>query len=223
MLKPLFISLGIMSTIWLINPLPLFSQSTHPADSLFTKLQQYTDSTMVLEYTSNWIGPPSLYILSKKNDTLNAYTYRNIFLDRKIRGEMIPGIRREMNPDDAYKIMITKPDINEFFHFYPIEKKAIHKFWAKLHKIAPWSLTDDSVNGFGCPPRKPEITKAGDTIFRDENIYDGGGMRLYLITKEQIKMLDYYAPDFYIRICPGRKDREGILKIGKIFKEYIRP
>jgi hypothetical protein len=66
--------------------------------------------------------------------------------------------------------------------------------------------------GPGCPP-----IESKDGTIRDTNIYDGGGIKLYLITKDAIKILDYYAPDYYEETCPGRADRIAVLNIAKLF------
>ncbi|RZK76022.1 MAG: hypothetical protein EOO92_15235 [Pedobacter sp.] len=184
-------------------------------------MQKNTDSTLVLEFTSNWVGPPNLYIISKTAGLHNVFTYRSIAENRFGPIYLPSGIKAEMRSGSNRRIYSTTPSINEFFQPYPMKDKDVRILWSKMNAHKPWLLTDDSTNGEGCPTRKTEITKNGDTIVYDGRMYDGGGIRLYLITKDKVRFLDYYAPDYYEKECPGRKDRIAILTIGSLFSQNI--
>ena len=199
---------------------PLSAQLDNGQNPLFTQLQKNTDSTIVYEYATNWISTPNLYILSKKSDTLNAFTYRNLAANHHSLG-IIPGVRSEMRKENRHKILTAKIEMNEFFHYHPLRKKDIIEFWSELRALRPWSLTDDAVNGEGCPVVTARANEKGHALPENQVIYDGGGLRIYLITKDTIKVLNYYAPDFYIKICPGRKDREAAMEISSIFYKFI--
>jgi hypothetical protein len=83
--------------------------------------------------------------------------------------------------------------------------------WDKLLKERPWTLLDDEGQGPGCKIK----SKATPEIF------DGGGVNLYLITKNEIKQLYFYAPGFYQQFCK-RQGRKAVIKIESLFRKYIQ-
>jgi len=82
-----------------------------------------------------------------------------------------------------------------------------------VQQLNLWNIVDDSVDGIGCPDGK------GGNV---NNLADGGEINLYLITKEKIKELQFYAPGFYEEQCPGRTGRRVILKLDKILKPIFK-
>lgn len=98
--------------------------------------------------------------------------------------------------------------INKDFNAVATTDQEAIRFWDAIAKHNPWAIADDKVDGEGCPQNHKNAWNV---------IYDGGGIQLILITKNQIKKLDFYAPAFYDKNCPGRKGRKAILKIQKIF------
>lgn len=44
-----------------------------------------------------------------------------------------------------------------------------------------------------------------------------------LITKNEIKKISFYAPEFYEKECPGRKGRIEIIKIQAYFLSHFKP
>ena len=77
----------------------------------------------------------------------------------------------------------------------------------------PWQLLDDKAEGRGCP-----VMENGDR----HEVYDGDGYKMMLITKNEIRILDFYAPSFYEKYCPGREGRRAMIKIVKLFKEALK-
>ena len=75
-----------------------------------------------------------------------------------------------------------------------------------------WQIKDDKQDGKGCPiiPGKENV-----------NLYDGGGPIFRLITKNKSEELEFYAPNFFEKYCPGRKGRIVALALEKIFSDYF--
>lgn len=111
-------------------------------------------------------------------------------------------------------IFSTPMDVNFFFSSLYLSKDSSAVFWREIAKVKPWQLKDDSNDGEGC--------KINAKDGKDNNIYDGGGIKLYFITNTEIKVLYFYAPDFYEKQCPGRLGRQGVLKIATLFSKFVK-
>ena len=177
-------------------------------------LQKNADSTLIFKYESNWISLPEYWVISKKSDTITRYRYK--FDDRRARmPKSVRDTLLKIHPVDLrteYK-EIYSIGINKYFNALYTDNTTIKAFWRALQHLSPWAINDDRVEGLGCPPNeKGEVNQ----------IYDGGGISLFLISKNEIKHLSFYAPDFYNKICPGKKGREAILEIEKIFNKYFK-
>lgn len=168
-------------------------------------LQAHADSTLVLEYTSNWLHSPAYQLLSKKGDTITCYFYADLNYTGTGHTQVPQSIRKSLYTSD---IFIKPVDINAYFHVYPMQQQQAKEFWQQVAKHRPWLIHDDAQDGTGCPVDKNK---------NRQSISDGGGIRLYLITKAAINILDFYAPDFYEKVCPGRDGRRAILQISTMF------
>jgi hypothetical protein len=174
-------------------------------------MQVNADSTIILQYTGAWINAPVFYLLSKKGDTLTCYLYKDTRkyssinqVPRKIAMTMS---LRTMN--DIYKAPV---DINRFFNINDIQPDSLLKFWNKVSELKPWLIKDDSIDGSGCP-----VGKKGESYTID----DGGGILVHLVTKAQIKSLNFYDPGEFEKLCSGRKGRQSILKLAALFRKYF--
>ncbi|WP_205313807.1 hypothetical protein [Pedobacter nanyangensis] len=177
-------------------------------------LQKNADSTLIFKYESNWMTLPEYWVISKKNDTITRYRYK--FDDRRARmPKSVRDTLSKINPIDLkaeYK-EIYSVGINKYFNALYTDNTTIKAFWGRLQRLSPWTINDDSVEGWGCPPNeKGEVNQ----------IYDGGGISLFLISKKEIKHLSFYAPDFYNKVCPGKKGRQAILQIEELFKDNFK-
>ncbi len=180
-------------------------------------MQTNADSTLILEFTSNWYHAPEFYLLSKKGDTLTCYTYKANKNPRLFKPSAPEKIASAIYKNNIYNIYNAPVDINIYFNTFELEQTQVVQFWKDIMLLTPWELNDDSVDGHGCP-----VVKRNDGIVEDNNIYDGGGIQLYLLTNDRIKVLDFYAPDFYVKICPERKGRTNILKLSAHFKKVFK-
>lgn len=173
-------------------------------------MQMNADTTLILEHESGWLSTPKYWLLSKKGDTITAYTYEDSD-NRKIL--MPEAIRQKLIKVHNYAESIDV-GVNRFFQAVPISKNELSKLWDKVLKEAPWKINDDTVDGKGCPI---------DVNKEQFNIDDGGTIHLYLVSKTAIKTLTFYAPSFYEKHCPGRKGRKAILNIDKSFFTFFNP
>ena len=175
-------------------------------------MQDNSDTTIVVENASNWVtDAPEIYLLSKKGDTLTCYTYRDLVYQRS--GILIPKrIRGEMRKANRLKILVTEIDVNEFLYVSAIDQKTLGELWNKIKREKPWTLLDDQAEGQGC----------GMTSKSNAYISDDGGLNLYLITKSEIKKLEFYAPWFYQKQCRSRQGRKSVLRIGALFHKYVQ-
>ncbi len=190
-----------------------YAQSNHKIEPLYKFMQANADTTIAIEQVSNWITvAPNVYLLSKKGDTLNCYTYRDLAYSRS-NSVLIPThIRQSMYKVHKHKILTEPVDVNEFFSVCAIKQETLQDLWKQIHRLRPWTLSDDKVDGEGC----------GVNGRKSPVIYDGGGLNLYLITGNEIKQLYFYAPAFYQKYCKWRRGREAVLKIEGLFREYVQ-
>ena len=176
---------------------------------IHTFFQNNADTTLIFSYESNFADLPTYFILSKKGDTINLFKYDSGF-NKKLK--MPSRIR-----DSLYKILRIHESfnigINRFFTSVNIEHENASKFWSKISLLKPYQIKDDTTDGEGCP-------KTNDNY--DKNIYDGGGISLYLINKNAIRRLYFYAPKYYENeVCPGTEGRKCILKVEELFLAYF--
>lgn len=197
----------IFALIFTLHSVIVFAQK-YNATPLFKFLKTNADSTIVLSYESTWEIDPLYYMLSKKGDTVNAYTYKiQSVLDKRI---VIPHNMRYK----LYQNTRIPASINSYFNIRYLSADSLKIFWKKLIVLQPWHINDDKVNGAGCPIEKDSLQR---------QIRDASFIKLHLITKKRIKELSFYAPEYYENeICPGRKGRQIIIKIEKLFKTYCK-
>lgn len=181
---------------------------------LFSFLQKNADSTLVLEYGRNRLGPVSLEILSKKGDTVTAYTYKDHSTIKKSLNHMPAAIRDAFFRYNRFKILFSPVEVNEYFNPVYFLPDSLQLMWTETLSLHPWTINDDIIDGFACPPNESG---------RGTKQYDGESIILTLITKQGIKRLSFYAPEIYEQYCPGRKGRIAILKLEALFKGYFRP
>jgi hypothetical protein len=202
----LFRNLSLILYLAIFSTLEIYAQA-NGITPLHKFMQLNADTTFILEHQSGWLGPPKYLILSKKGDTTTAYIYdtppkANVLMPNSIRSAIHKA--NGYNPN-------RNIEVNQFFRPVPMPNEFDGKAWKMLLAERPWNISDDKVDGRGCPPKKDR-----------SEIDDGGTTNLYLITAGEIKTLSFYAPDFYEKECPGRKGRQSILKIDQLFSELFK-
>jgi len=210
-IRYLFKVVHSITLIVFLSSIRSLAQNANAITSMHTYLQQHADSTIIFKYTSNWITAPLEFkIISKKGDTITRYIYKSTEklpkMPKSIR-DTLSKIHKPLDPRSEY-VKLHSVGINKFFNALYTDDKSIKAFWRELQNLSPWTLNDDSIEGEGCPGQVDQI-------------YDGGGISLFLITKQGVKQLYFYAPYFYDKICPGKKGRQAILSIEKVFNKYF--
>ncbi len=176
---------------------------------MHTFLQKNADTSIIFSYASGFINTPTYFVLSKKSDTVTLYKYDSGFKKHlaKIPKRISDSLYKLNRPWESFDV-----GINRFFSVLNVDQESALMFWSKIASLKPFHLKDDLTNGEGC--------KANTTY--DNNIYDGGGIELYLVTQNGIRNLYYYAPQYYEKLCPGREDRKAIIKIEELFLAYFK-
>lgn len=181
---------------------------------LRTFLQQDADTTIVFQYTTNWLGRSFhyAYFMCKKDAQIKFYAHRDFVWDS------LPHTAENQKPLGGLLEITQVPEArNKFFNPLSIAPEQLNQLWADLMSVKPWLIRDDKLDGEGCPEK---YRRKGNSI-EEVNIYDGGGIQLSLLTRNQVKILDFYAPDYYEKQCRGRAGRKAILKIAAMFDPYI--
>lgn len=201
---------GLVFTLLLCTEIT-FAQGTKSAP-LFDYFKDNADSTIVLSHLQNINLYPEYFIVSKKGDTINMYTYRYRTPIQIVSGIDVPGTMAKRIWKENMAAASKAPDINLFFEVKVLNKDSLNQLWIDLRKVDVWKIKDDKVEGAGCPiiPGKPT-----------PQIYDAGGPIFKLITKSAIRELTFYAPSYFEKECPGRAGRIAALKTEKIFIDYF--
>jgi len=179
---------------------------------LFSFLQDSADSTMVLSFTNNWDSSYNFYILSKKGDTINMYTYRYQPPVKVLAGIDVPKRIAKRITKVNMSAYGAPPDVNAFFEVKVLAKDSLKSFWRQVLKADAWQMKDDSTDGEGCLVNKGNPSA---------QIFDGGGLSFYVITASEMKELKFYAPAFYEQHCPGRPGRISALKVSELFYSFF--
>lgn len=175
-------------------------------------MQKLADTTIIIQYPSVWNHGPLLHFLSKKGDTINAYAYERP-KHRKINSKVPRAIGRAILTKDYSDYANEPVALNRYFIIRNIDPDTIKKLWNDVVKLRLWEIKDDAAEGSGCP-----VTKTTNVF-----VEDGGGIYILLISRINIKPLNFYAPHDFEAFCPGRKGRQTAIKLSglvyKIFKE----
>ncbi|RZK73989.1 MAG: hypothetical protein EOO85_16165 [Pedobacter sp.] len=176
-------------------------------------MQKLSDTTVIIQYPSVWSHEPFLLFLSKTGDTITSYEYKRPEI-RKVNGLVPSTIRKAMYYKGLTEYMNEPVSINRYFVEKDIAVDTLRNLWNDILSLKLWSMKDDAIEGSGCPMVK------GSNV----SIDDAGGIYILLISKAEIKPLNFYAPDDFERICPGRKGRLAAIKlsdlIGRVFKGH---
>ncbi|RZL63307.1 MAG: hypothetical protein EOO93_07955 [Pedobacter sp.] len=170
--------------------------------------QEFADSTIIMEYSTQSWEPPSYKIISKKSGILNCFTYTAIdsgltkLYKRKV--VKIPDTLRAFLQLKKNNFRNEPADVNIFFNVLDIDHDTSIRIWNDIMKFKPWQLLDDK--------SYPQCSAVA---------MDAGYSIMHLITKKEIKTLIYYAPYYYEEQCPGNKNRQGIVSIESIVRKYV--
>jgi len=174
-------------------------------------LQDNADSTIILHFNSNWTHIPEWFILSKKGDTLTAYHYHAFpAYDQRVVLPQAVALKLRKRLVNQHNVTV---DINEYFNPVYFQQDTLSRFWQRANQLKPWQIKDDAQEGIGCPVVKGK---------EHTEIFDAGGVTVHLMTKDNVKKLYFYAPEFYQKQCP-RMGRREMLALQGLFLSYFKP
>lgn len=165
-------------------------KSKQREDLLYKQLQQFADTTYVIEINSKGTtaNQSDHYFLSKKDNMINIYYYgdplKGIVMPKEIAGRL----------KYAGALDTTQMSINLRFSPERISKGDALRFWNGLKMLQPWEIKE--VVNDSC-----------------SQIYDGWSLKFKIIVKDNIKTISFDNPDSYEKHCPGNLNRQTILKI----------
>lgn len=176
-------------------------------------MMQHADSTLILTEEGPWPLNKYAFIISKTGDNVSCYTYY-VQIRRFPRADsLVPhGVYQTMFREMASKYLFRE-DINPYFSHFSASQDSARSLWRQIAEWQPWLLRDDKVYGAGCPPKNDGS--------RGPWLTDGSTYVLQLITKEEIKQLQYYLPAYFEAQCPGWEGRKGFLAINELLLDFF--
>lgn len=151
----------------------------NPLEAFF---QKHYDSTVIYQRWGTWNLVPDFHIIAKKDDSVYYYRYfRNT--TKRLGRNMAPksaGLEEKMFAE-FFEIERVKPDINSNFYWLA-SNPLTGSLWDSLQLPSLWHFGDD---------RNAFLVKDASGYEASE---DGGNDRFRLITKHQVKALNYYEP-----------------------------
>lgn len=174
-------------------------------------MQKLADTTIILQYPSVWNNGPLLHFLSKKGDTINAYSYQRPN-QRKTSSNVPTAVARAILLKDWSDYAREPVSINRYFTINDINPDTLKKLWNDVTKLHLWKIKDDAIEGAGCPVKKHSSV----------SVEDGGGLYILLISRIEIKPLNFYAPQEFEKHCPERKGRQTAIKLSGMVNQIFK-
>lgn len=188
------------------------SAQTQLNDSEIAKaMQKLADTTIIVQYPSVWNDGPQLHFLSKKGDTINAYVYQRL-KHRKLNTKVPGGVARAILLKDFSEYNSEPVRLNRYFTIKDTNPDTLKKLWNDVARLRLWNTKDDAVEGSGCP-----VTKNSNVF-----VEDGGGIYILLISRVEIKPLNFYDPQEFEKYCPGRAGRQTAIRLSGMFYKIFK-
>lgn len=163
-------------------------------------LQENFDSTIIYYSWSNWYSYPKYQIISKQGTSVYFFTYKSPY---QMIGGMAPNVLAEKFVLEEMRFRQTPPDTNRYFlpKYVMAKDRDIH--WKQVNDFDVWNVGKDKYEPGGC------------------NVYDDGTDTFYLISKSGVKVLDYYAPDFFETCKPKNINRQNVIRTRDVMKKIF--
>ena len=163
------------------------------------------DSTIIYHSWSNWYSAPNYMIVAKQKDKLYFFTYASPYKD--LRGRYFPGNLSQEFMEEENKFKTIVPDTNRYLLAKNILQSTLSKNWKELQAANLWKLKDD----------KNIIKSSANCI-----IEDGTTSTFYLMSKESVKVLNFYAPDFWEECLEKNINRQKAIEARATFQRIAK-
>ena len=184
---------------------PISAQQHERITPLHEFFQANYDSTIIYHSWSNWYSAPNYQIVAKQKDKLYFFTYTSPYKD--LRGRYFPGNLLQKFTEEENKFKTTVPDTNSYFLAKNILQATLSKNWKELQAANLWKLKDD----------KNIVKSSGNCM-----IEDGKTSTFHLISKEGVKFLSFYAPDFWEECLEKNINRQKAIEARDTFQRFAK-
>ncbi|WP_276498073.1 hypothetical protein [Pontibacter litorisediminis] len=140
-------------------------------------------------------------ILAKEKDKLYFFTYTSPY--KNLFGRPFPGNLSQKFREEESKFDRTVPDTNRYFLPKRILHTTLSKHWDELQASKLWELKDDRYT----------LKSIGSCM-----IEHGNTSTFYLITKGSVKVLSFYAPDFWEECLEKNINRQKAIEARDTFQ-----
>ena len=159
-------------------------------------LQANFDTTIILHDYSAWSYASNYSIISIRNGQMNAFTYKAPYT--RFNGRAMPRELADKFIKRQVAFDFTAPDTNAYFIPMFLRNMEEKNIKYSLDSLQLWQVADDKKDGHGC----------NNTCY----IFDSTEYVIWLITKNEIKKLDFYDPAYFEACCTGRKGRQADIR-----------
>jgi len=143
----------------------------------------------------NW-GRKNIKILARSDKKWSSWTYSDYF----IRGTITKGTK-EIVIDTVKTGGFFKGKVN-------LKKVAVSELLNKLDSNDIWALSNDSLNQSRLYPYR---IKNGDTTYTIASISDDTYYRFDVLTKFKSRVIESYAPDYFLKLFPDMIERRRFI------------
>lgn len=161
-------------------------------------LQREFDSVLIHHRHGAWYFAPHFEIAVRFENKTTFYTYKSPYLSHPRGASKTVSnyfIERQIQFGN------TVPDTNNYFLRVNLNKENTYAFWLSASNAGAWKLQN----------------------FRDScrftDVYDDDSQMFILITKQAIRSVNYYAPEFYETCAPGHPMRQKALTVLDVFRK----
>jgi hypothetical protein len=187
----MFIKTVLFQIILIFSYSFLPAQAYNETSALHSFFRNNFDSTVIYSPWSNWDISPNYRIVAKKDTSIYHFTYKSPY--RKVQ-ERYPADLLSKFIKEEVKFSSTTPDTNRYFLPYYIYHRNKTSNWIQINSFGLWGLEEIEDSKGGC------------------QIRDASYDTYYLITTNAIKVLTYYAADFYDTCKPENINRKNAIK-----------
>lgn len=189
-------TIAIVSLMLLFVSFPTKSkaQQQDKITPLHKFFQTNYDSTIIYHNWSSWYSAPNYIIIAKQKGNVYLFTYTSPY--RKLQGRPIPGDLKSLYLAEETKFQKTVPDANRYLLAQNLKQAELQNYWQQLKAQQLWNIKSN----------KGESANNCMVEDGDENTF-------YFISKNGIKIAEFYAPTFYEECARENSDRQKAINV----------